>query len=347
MARKRGDYLQTAQNQPPAAHFWDRQCPFASDTIFPSVRNRTERRNELSKESITQPGDIEPLALRSIDVYPSIDIGVASEQNPAFRESQEDAVVTGHVTMELPGSGRIVVYIAVVCDGVGGCSGGEWASERATRLTVIRLLGRISAITDVAQIPEIVRATLESVNHELRAGPLALSGCATTLVAFIVYGSRWLGQMAAHVSLGDSRIYSVGRGGDVRQLTRDDSLVQPLVDAGDLDEVEALAHEQSGVITAALGAAGTLPEIAIEMFDIADCTAIISMTDRTYVPLIRSLRDGFGPFLADTVSRLAPTDAAEYLVAEAIRLGGTDNASAAVLQIGQPDHDHTTTGGER
>ncbi len=142
-----------------------------------------------------------------------------------------------------------VIY-AVVCDGMGGANGGNIASHIAVDV----LTERITAAYADEQTPRspahLLASAMAAANIEIfdRAGvdPL-LEGMGTTVVAMIVCG------MEAYIShVGDSRLY-LYREGMLQQITRDHSVVQEMIESGQITEEQARSHPRKHFITRALG----------------------------------------------------------------------------------------------
>ena len=140
----------------------------------------------------------------------------------------------------------------MVADGMGGAAAGELASEMATNL-IYRHMSTAWA-SDSAATPSRfayrMKEAVELANGEIysyaREHP-EVRGMGTTVTAAGVFGSDlYLTQ------IGDSRAYLV-RGSDAIQLTKDQSLMQRLVDAGELTEDEAEQSERRNIILQALG----------------------------------------------------------------------------------------------
>ena len=133
-----------------------------------------------------------------------------------------------------------------VADGVGGATAGDFASG-----AIRDALADISARLPGARLVEEVRQRLLAVHEALRAKartrepPVTI---ASTVVALVARGLDYTCLWA-----GDSRIYLL-RDGVLRQLTRDHSLVQAMVDAGTITAAEAEKHPRANVITRAVGA---------------------------------------------------------------------------------------------
>ncbi len=140
----------------------------------------------------------------------------------------------------------------VVADGMGGAAAGELASSMATEVIWQHLL--TTWATDTELSPELfalrLREAVERANAELfqyaEEHP-EVHGMGTTLTMAGVFGSElYLAQ------IGDSRAYLI-RDGRTFQLTRDQSLTQRLIDAGELSEEEAEKSERRNIILQALG----------------------------------------------------------------------------------------------
>ena len=140
----------------------------------------------------------------------------------------------------------------MVADGMGGAAAGEVASAMATDIIFRHLSTTWTTDTDAsaARFAYRMREAVELANGEIygyaREHP-ELRGMGTTVTAAGVYGDDlYLTQ------IGDSRGYLVRRG-EAIQLTKDQSLMQRLVDAGELTEEEAEQSERRNIILQALG----------------------------------------------------------------------------------------------
>lgn len=140
----------------------------------------------------------------------------------------------------------------IVADGMGGAAAGELASAMAADL-IYRHMATAWA-TDASQSPDQfafrMREAVELANQQIytyaRQHP-EVRGMGTTVTVAGVFGrDLYLAQ------IGDSRAYLV-RGADAIQLTKDQSLMQRLVDAGELTEDEAEQSERRNIILQALG----------------------------------------------------------------------------------------------
>lgn len=126
----------------------------------------------------------------------------------------------------------------IVADGMGGHAAGEVAS----RIVVERVE---RGVREGEALDQAVRSAHGAVLDAVEAGE-GPEGMGSTVVAALMDGSRFRLAWA-----GDSRAYRVGSG--LQRLTRDHSLVQEMVDRGQLSEAEARTHPERSLITRAMG----------------------------------------------------------------------------------------------
>jgi len=152
---------------------------------------------------------------------------------------------------ELPGG----FVWAVICDGMGGAAGGDVASRSAVQLISGALASSFQEHMSSRSIKNLLVTALDNANtrvYDLAEGNDALMGMGTTVVAAIVNGRK-----ACIAHAGDSRAYLLSGGGSM-QLTKDHSVVQAMVDNGQLTEDEARDHPRKNLLTRVLGVAETL-----------------------------------------------------------------------------------------
>jgi protein phosphatase len=142
--------------------------------------------------------------------------------------------------------------LLVVADGMGGAAAGEVASAMATKTIYDQLMKSWGAETELtaqrfaARLKEAVETANGHIHAYAKAHP-EVRGMGTTTTAVGVLGDHlYLTQV------GDSRAYLV-RDGVAVQLTKDQSLMQRLVEAGELTEEEAAQSERRNIILQALG----------------------------------------------------------------------------------------------
>ena len=140
----------------------------------------------------------------------------------------------------------------MVADGMGGAAAGEVASEMATTTVYNHMVTQWGGDQEVTEqrfayrLKEAVEIANQQI-HEYATNHLEVRGMGTTTTAAGVFqGSLYLTQ------IGDSRGYLI-RKGRIAQITKDQSLMQRLVDAGELTEEEAAVSERRNIILQALG----------------------------------------------------------------------------------------------
>jgi protein phosphatase len=176
------------------------------------------------------------------------------------REHNEDAFVVADLTTDratlLPDVRTHTVgplgSLFMVADGMGGAAAGEIASQMATEAVLTELRATWIAATshDAATFASALRVAGESANTTIyeyaTRHPENRGMGSTATVAGLLHDTLYIAQV------GDSRAYLV-RNGQARMLTKDQSLVQRLVDAGELTEEEAEHSNRRNIILQALG----------------------------------------------------------------------------------------------
>ena len=212
--------------------------------------------------------------------------------------------------------------VAVVCDGMGGHVGGAIASRMAVD-TVLDFLDNVYQDDPRVAIGEAIDAANLAILKKTAEQP-ELTGMGSTCVLLLVrVGKVYIG----HV--GDSRVYLV-RNRHTKQLTKDHSFVQMLVDMGELSPEEAEHHPRKNEITNALGIpemkpATILPDAILP--EAGDCFVLCS--------------DGLSGMVSDqtigkVVSRQAEMrtqERADELVRLANENGGVDNITVQLVEF--------------
>ena len=188
-----------------------------------------------------------------VDVFGRTDVGKARDHN-------EDSFLVADLTTRAaslqPEVREHVVgrrgSLFMVADGMGGAAAGEVASDMATTTVYNHLItqwGNDQEVTEqrfAYRLKEAVELANQQI-HEYAKTHLEARGMGTTTTACGVFeGALYLTQ------IGDSRGYLI-RGGRIAQITKDQSLMQRLVDAGELTEEEAAVSERRNIILQALG----------------------------------------------------------------------------------------------
>ncbi|MGH3407156.1 MAG: MerR family transcriptional regulator [Streptosporangiaceae bacterium] len=206
-----------------------------------------------------------------------------------------------------------------VADGLGEAPRGEVAS----RLALDTLKARFTAPPSAGALADAAGEAARAIWQRADAEP-ALQGMGTTLTAVAVLDGTEQTRLAV-VSVGDSRAYLFQQG-QLSQLTRDHSVVQGLIDAGEMSAEQRRTHPRRALLTRALGMAPVVdPDISLPA--LAGSARILLCTDG----LTAHADD---TQLAAVLSAVTdPEHAAAELVQLANRHGGDDNTAVIVIDI--------------
>jgi len=221
------------------------------------------------------------------------------------------------------GAEERVAFIAMVADGVGSGEGGGTASATALESAMQYVNGTMTAYLanesdPAAFVDQLQRAALQS--HEaIRARAAAANqqkGMATTLTLFLgVWPSVYL------VQVGDSRYYLFKRG-TLKQITRDQTVAQHLIEAGAMTEAAAQGSRLAHVLTSALGGDDAEPVIT-RIDNDWDCAHLLCSDGLT-----KHVSDAR---IAEILSSMTSAkQACEQMLTEALDAGGTDNITIIV-----------------
>ena len=233
------------------------------------------------------------------------DAGAIREMNQDFYFSSDTAVGN------LPN-------LFIVADGMGGHKAGDYAS-RYTIERVVASVSRNAGDEPVSIIKEAINKANELLVAESR-GDEAKRGMGTTLVIGTIIGNKLF-----VANIGDSRLYIVGGTEQIRQITRDHSLVDEMVRMGEINADEARVHPDKNIITRAVGAAD---HVEADFFEVELCEddRILLCTDG----LTNMVRD---EEICDTIRQNDNIEtAASQLVAMANANGGRDNITVMIIK---------------
>jgi serine/threonine protein phosphatase PrpC len=249
------------------------------------------------------------------------------------REHNEDNFIVADMSRKTRGlleSNRTAIVgkhglLFSVCDGMGGAAAGEIASQLAVDILYERMVDGLAESQPLSRDQLARRLTRAIEAAGLRIFQEAKldrtrRGMGTTVTAAALVDDHLF-----FAQVGDSRGY-VLRGGKLVQLTRDQSLVNQLIEAGQLTEEEAETFEHNNIILQALGTADTV------------------QVDLTYCELRRGdvlllCSDGLsGMVRADDIrealsSSEEPMDACKLLTDRANQAGGHDNITVVVVRF--------------
>lgn len=209
---------------------------------------------------------------------------------------------------------------AVVCDGMGGENGGQVASQTAVEM-IGNMLGRdIHPGIGKGEIKSVLECAVAGANaivHDMARREPGLKGMGTTVAAVVVQEST-----AFILSAGDSRVYRYAEG-KVSQLTRDHTVVQLLLERGEITEDEAKIHPQRHYITRALGVEPLLATDFME-YTLKEGESLLICSDGLY----NYVSEKQMPGLLEECRR---QESVEPLIDAANRGGGGDNITAVVI----------------
>jgi PPM family protein phosphatase len=275
-----------------------------------------------------------------IDAATHIRVGGRSDQGCTRSENQDDFIVAdlalaaadgvllktdGHVGIEQRELGPRGLLL-VVADGMGGASAGGLASRLATMWIHQEIIDGWAAERSTApdRFIGVLGAAVERANERIfkqASSDRELDGMGSTAtVAGILDGYAYLAQV------GDSRGYLV-RSGTCTQLTRDQSMVQALVDAGTMTEEEAERSERRNVILQALG---TRAHVDVDLtFQALRRGDVLVLCSDGLTRVVRA--DEIAAHVGGVPD---PQLACDALVALANERGAPDNVTVVVAQVG-------------
>jgi serine/threonine protein phosphatase PrpC len=220
--------------------------------------------------------------------------------------------------------------VVAVADGMGGHRAGEVASAMAAQIVLAGLRQRLAELGSSADPHSPLLAVEESINQanlaiwgaaHAHAGRL---GMGTTLALALFHDNRIV---IAHV--GDSRIYRL-RGGKLRLMTRDDSLLRDQIDAGLISIADVGESHNRNLVTQALGVAEQV-------------AAHVRQVDAMPGDILLLCSDGLNDLVEDADIELILQElganlplAAQLLVQTAKDNGGYDNITAIVARVRKP-----------
>ena len=213
--------------------------------------------------------------------------------------------------------------LCVVCDGMGGAKSGNIASSLAVDVFVQEIKRTWTSGMDQEKIDQMLRGAVKLANFTVFDQALQFdefSGMGTTLVAVLIRGRE-----TTVVNVGDSRAYSVTREG-ICQLTTDHSLVQMMVERGELTPELARSYPGKNLITRAIG---TEPVVDCDLFhhkmERGDC--LLLCTDG-----LSNMMDE-QEILFEVVHGMKKQYCCQRLLDIAKRRGAPDNVTSVLIQI--------------
>ena len=214
-------------------------------------------------------------------------------------------------------------YLVVVADGMGGHKAGEVASS----LAVNELAKRFSELSSIGTKEEAViwlKEIIDEINVKIlryAEEHVDATGLGTTCVCSIITDDFLL-----FANVGDSSGY-VLKNGRLYKVTRDHTLVNILLENGELTESEAKTHPQKNVLMKALGAA---EEIDVDIFDVEKkLDGVLLCSDGlTNMVSVEQMEKILGDNELDLEEQVGK------MIMKANMRGGTDNITVACVRFG-------------
>ncbi len=213
--------------------------------------------------------------------------------------------------------------LCVLCDGMGGAKSGNIASSLAVDVFVQEIKRSYHSSMDREKANQMLRSAVKLANftvYDQAAQFEEFNGMGTTLAAVLVRGKE-----ATIVNVGDSRVYAVDKNG-IYQLTRDHSLVQMMVERGDLSPEMARSYPGKNFITRAVGTE-----------TVAECDLFHHKLERGDCLLLCS--DGLSNMMDDqeilfeVVHGVSKQQCCQRLLDIAKNRGAPDNVTSVLIQI--------------
>lgn len=213
--------------------------------------------------------------------------------------------------------------ICVVCDGMGGAKSGNVASSLAAEVFVQEIKRSYSASMDREKCDQMLRSAVKLANFTVFDQSQQFEefrGMGTTLVAVLVRNKK-----VTVVNVGDSRAYAINQEG-IYQLSTDHSVVQMMVDRGELTAEAAKSYPGKNLITRAVG---TEPVVMCDVFH-------MEAEKGDYVLLCS---DGLSNMMDDqeilfeVVHGAQPDQCCERLLDIAKNRGAPDNVTSVLIKI--------------
>jgi serine/threonine protein phosphatase PrpC len=240
-----------------------------------------------------------------LKIFGKTDIGLV-------RHSNQDAFQQGSYSEN--------IAWAVVCDGMGGANGGNIASQMAVDQITRQLSSASREHISSQSAKNILMTAVYNANtaiYEYAQKKPELSGMGTTVVLAMI------ARQTLHVAhVGDSRAYLVSKD-EILQITKDHSMVQEMVDRGEITEKEAKVHPRKNIITRALG---VNPQVDVDYYELP-----FPQED-----ILLLCTDGLSNYLEPNAiysmaMELDLEQLIEQLVEQSKKMGGRDNITVVAI----------------
>ncbi len=183
-----------------------------------------------------------------------MDLSAITDKGRVRKENQDSCYIYREEEHDLA--------LLLVCDGMGGHNAGNVASSLAATVFAGEVKEGLANARVTGGFCNLMKGALRTANsavYELGVTEPTCRGMGTTLVSAIV-----LGDDATVLNVGDSRAYHISAD-TIRRVTRDHSVVEDMVERGDITREESRTHPSKNLITRAVG---TSPEVMADFFSV-------------------------------------------------------------------------------
>ena len=232
------------------------------------------------------------------------------------KETNDDRVlINGHILDMASCDGELMIpFITAVCDGCGGYGGGGIAAQ-----TVLKFLSYEApeSLKDLNYLAKVLDNCAQAV-FEMKTEMPSYSRMCTT-----VAGGVFLRDSIVLFHSGDSRVYRYD-GWGLAKMTIDHSIVQELIDMGQITEEEALTSPKRNAITRCIGAVCPPPEIYVANTAIAPGEKFLLCSDGLWENISAAQ-------IKDVMSKnISLDEMADVLIETALNQGSDDNISVCI-----------------
>ena len=261
------------------------------------------------------------------------------------RDNNEDALIyCSDLSLQNWDDGSTAEYkklgelgtLLVVADGMGGANAGEVASSLA--IETVKEFFSVSRVQETLahgdeEISSLLKETISAADHAINqrmAEDPETDGMGTTIViCWILQDGK------SHIAwCGDSRCYLYNTTSGLRRLTKDHSLVQELVDSGEITEEEAFNHPDSNIITCGLGGFQTYPSPDIVTCNLkANDTVMLCSDGLCGYCTDEDIKQVFSSECVETVS------CCQKMLNKALDAGGADNIAIVMASVIDDDQE--------
>ena len=213
--------------------------------------------------------------------------------------------------------------LCIVCDGMGGAKSGNVASSLAVDVFVQEVKRTWVSGMDPDKADQMLKNAVKLANftvYDQAKQFEEFEGMGTTLVAMLIQGKT-----ATVVNVGDSRAYALSKEG-IRQITTDHSLVQMMVNHGELTPEQAKSYPGKNLITRAIGTETTV-ECDIFHRRVVKGECLLLCTDG-----LSNIVDD-QEILFEVIHGVNKKSSCERLLAIAKNRGASDNVTCVLVQI--------------